>query len=163
MDIQFRTATQQDVNLLARWTLALHQHEKSTTYHPEIELEVSGDFNQQVNTWLAGLIDHERTLMMLAEIAQQPVGMIFGYIASQPNQFTPYPCHGVIQTVWVEPDYRRQGIADKLVRGMETCMHDNNVPYIEIQFLPGNQHAEAFWQRQGYLPAHITSRKFIKS
>jgi len=159
--LDFRAATQHDLALLTSWTLALHQHEKQSALFPQLELQVNANFPELVQQWLAELIEHQHTLIMLAEQDQQPVGMIFGYITPQPNNFTPYPCHGVIQTIWVDPVHRRKGIAQQLVKGMETCMLDNNVPYIEIQYLPGNQEAELFWQQQGYLPAHTTSRKFL--
>ena len=62
---------------------------------------------------------------------------------------------------WVEPDYRNRGVARALVSAIEDWCDGSGLKHIELNFIVGNTEAEAVWERLGYRPFRITSRKTL--
>jgi ribosomal protein S18 acetylase RimI-like enzyme len=157
-DFNFREATMADLELLVTWTSELMRHER---LDESIELPLANDIDGKLNTWLAGLVEDNNCLVIMAEDAKGPCGLAIAAIQAQPNGFTPFEMHGVIQMVWVEPALRKQGLANILVGYIEQTFKALKVPYCEIQYSATNKEAEGFWAKMGYQVVSHNSRKML--
>lgn len=160
-EYRLRPATSADLPFLQGAILALESHERHGIEANALRLRA--DFPEQIERWLTSLLDAPHALVIVAESEDETrVGCVLGFIQQQPNPFTDYQQHGVIQAVWVEEAFRRQGIADGLVTAMESCFGELGIPYVEIQHTVGNAEASAFWQRRGYAQDTMTRRRFLQ-
>jgi GNAT superfamily N-acetyltransferase len=53
---------------------------------------------------------------------------------------------------WVEPNFRKKGIARRLCSEIEKWFGGAGEKYIELQYLVGNDEAEMSWAKLGYQP-----------
>jgi len=159
----FRQANSDDLDQILVWTESLMTHE---AHDENIEVPLSTDIHQQLKEWLSNLINDNNSLVIIAddhadEKLAKSLGMIIGLLQLQPNEFTKYELHGVIQMVWVAEEQRRKGLAHQLVAHMEQTFSNLNVPYCEIQYSTINREAEEFWNSVGYTAVSVTSRKIL--
>jgi len=158
----FREATLDDLPLILNWTEQLMDHEALDN---SIELQLKPNIAEQLETWLKNLVTDNNSLIIIATDEtikpHLPAGLIIGYLQPQPNEFTLFNMHGIIQMVWVEKDYRNKGIASLLVKHMEDTFQNLDVPYCEIQYSDSNTEAKAFWNKAGYKVVGHHSRKML--
>jgi ribosomal protein S18 acetylase RimI-like enzyme len=89
------------------------------------------------------------------------LGFALGFLQTQPNPFTPFQSHGVIQLLWVDDAWRGQGIARGLVSQLVAVFKESGAGYIEIQHIAANVPAASFWQDSGFDVCGMTRRKFL--
>ncbi|PCJ50657.1 MAG: hypothetical protein COA74_02465 [Gammaproteobacteria bacterium] len=162
-DYLFREATLDDLPLIFKWTKALMEHE---SLDAKLELPLTNNISELLEDWLRNLISDKNSLIIITTQSTEtkPLGLIIGYLQVQPNNFTVFEMHGVIQMVWVDQEYRRKGLARLLVNHMEDTFQNLKVPYCEIQYSSSNVEAKAFWKKAGYEVTSVTCRKlFSKS
>lgn len=53
---------------------------------------------------------------------------------------------GELIDIWVEPQYRRDGIATKIIAELVNYFKENKVEHLVVNYIAGNQTAEAFWK-----------------
>ena len=157
--LNYRQATQDDLPVVLEWTLALMHHEQ---IDPELELPLKANIKEQLNDWLTNLVTNDNALFIIAEDPQGNArGGILGIIQLAANDFVDVAVYGLIQMVWVNSEYRKQGIASALVRYMEETFKTMDIPYCEIQYSESNIEAEAFWKKSGYARVSQTCRKML--
>jgi ribosomal protein S18 acetylase RimI-like enzyme len=157
--MSYRQATQDDLDILLAWTLRLMEHER---VEESLELPLKQDVSEQVSTWLSNLIENDNALIIIADDqGGKPLGGILGLVQLAANDFVDITVYGLIQMVWVDKDYRGQGIASSLVTYMEDTFKSLNIPYCEIQYSASNNEAKAFWVKTGYSTVSHTCRKFL--
>ncbi len=158
----FREATVEDLPLILKWTEQLMAHE---SLDKTIELQLKENISQLLEEWLKNLISDNNSLIIIAiDKSKRPVcsaGLIVSYIQLQPNDFTQYALHGVIQMVWIDKKYRNNGLASQLVDYVEETFIDMSIPYCEIQYSNTNHEAEAFWHKSGYQKTSHNCRKIL--
>ncbi|MFT5453073.1 MAG: ribosomal protein S18 acetylase RimI-like enzyme [Enterobacterales bacterium] len=158
----FREAKINDLPLIVKWTEDLMEHE---AMDESIEISLDDNVSELVSDWLTNLITDNNSLIIIAtDDSQTPAkatGLIIGYLQLQPNNFTIFNMHGVIQLVWVEKELRKTGLATQLVLHMEDTFKNLNVPYCEIQYSDSNSEAKAFWEKSGYTKVSHTCRKML--
>ncbi len=158
----FREATIEDLSLILKWTQSLMDHE---AMDKDIELPLNHNIYELLEEWLKNLISDNNSLLIIATNESvnphHTCGLIIGYLQLQPNNFTPFNMHGVIQMVWVEEDYRTKGLARQLVTHMEDTFKNLKIPYCEIQYSDANKEAKAFWEKSGYQVVSHSSRKML--
>ena len=71
------------------------------------------------------------------------------------------PLKGEVNLLWVEDDYRKQKIAEKLLLETEKCLLSTGIKYIECHYTANNQLAKSFWGRKGYQQRAIIARKML--
>ncbi len=161
-DFSYREATKEDLPLILKWTVQLLAHESLKN---EIELQLKDNVSLLLEEWLKNLISDKNTLIIIAtDESKMPIcsaGIIIGHIQLQPNDFTQYGLHGVIQMVWVDINYRNNGLASQLVAHVEETFVNMDVPYCEVQFSNSNCEADAFWSKSGYQKASHNCRKML--
>ena len=157
----FKEAEAGDLNQILQWTEALMEHELLSD---DIELQLADNISGLLEEWIKHLIIDHNSLLIIAQDSnhQEPKGLIIGYMQAQPNNFTIFEMHGVIQMVWVEPSERKKGLARKLVAQMETTFCNLHLPYCELQYSDSNLEAKAFWDQMGYKITSHSCRKIFK-
>ncbi len=157
--IQFRESTASDLDILTDWTMQLMQHE---AIDEKLELPLKEDVRDRISNWLGTLIESDSALFIIAEDeSKQPIGCVLGLLQLVPNDFIEVQVHGLIQMIWVDPTYRRKGVAEALLNHMESTYKNLDIPYCEISYSMTNLEAESFWQKHGYSPVSVTCRKFL--
>ena len=156
---QFREANIEDLAILCQWTLDLMAHE---AVDESLELPLNSDLKNKIANWLRTLIESENALFIVAiDDNETPCGCVLGMLQMAPNDFVDFNMHGLVQMIWVEPEYRRHGIAQQLLQHMEQTFTNLDVPFCEISYSVTNQEAESFWHDNGYKPVSKTCRKFL--
>lgn len=150
-----RQATAIDLKTITQYTLELHQHEDDGT------IQAHQNFYLNLKKWLSTELANPRSLFLMAEKDNNPIGFIGATSIINDNGFLASPIKGVIQLLWVEPEFRNNHIANKLVDEVEHCFNEIGIEYVECSYTASNQLAEAFWEKHGYKKNSVTSRKLI--
>jgi [ribosomal protein S18]-alanine N-acetyltransferase len=85
-------------------------------------------------------------LFIVAEIS----GTIVGYMCTSIEQKT-----GEIESIAVDPAFRRQGVASALMDYTFREMHTSGITTVELQVRTTNTGAIRFWQKLGFSPSGI--------
>ncbi len=155
--MNIRECSPDDLDTIIQYTLALHRHENETDLQPHPNL------SDNLKKWLEAEIFSNNSLILIAEIDNKPVGFICAATVINDNGLIAQPLKGVIQLLWIEPAYRKQKLANELVKMVELCLQESGVTYVECSFVEGNSMAKNFWSEQGYQIAALTCRKFLKN
>lgn len=156
---QFREAQPDDISLLTEWTLELMKHE---SVENSLEVPLKSDVDEKIAAWLSTLITSDNALYIIAETEEKvPCGCILGILQLAPNDFVDCAVHGLIQMIWVTPEFRRDGLARQLLEHMEQTFQNLEVPYCEISYSTSNEEAKGFWQTHGYEAVSTSCRKFF--
>ena len=124
MPITIRPAAESDLPALAALELACFSHPWS---------EKS----------LAATLDSGRSLFLLAEQAGEPLGYLgMEYVLDE----------GGITNVAVFPAYRRQGIADALIKELLRRAGGLGLATVTLEVRAGNAAAIALYQKNGFVP-----------
>lgn len=81
--------------------------------------------------------------------AGTPVGLCIVRIDSAPPILEETE-RAEITDVGVRPEWRRRGVARRLVEAAQAWVRERGVARIEIQVAAGNREGQAFWQAMGY-------------
>jgi len=155
MPFQYHQATETDINTLVEFTNQIHQHEDDG------QIPTHQHFIENLQKWLISEINNSQSLIIIASQAQQTVGFILASTVVNDNGFLEYPLKGIIQLLWVEPQFRRSAVADALVSQVEVCFQENQIPYIECSYTANNEIGANFWTNKAYLKTSITARKIL--
>ena len=152
-----REASINDLDTITQYAFALHQ------YEDDREIAPHQGFYLNLKTWLSAELSNPRSLFLMAENGNKPIGFIGATSIINDNGFLANPIKGVIQLLWVESEYRKNHIAKKLVDEIEHCFKEIGIEYVECTYTASNWLAKSFWEKQGYKKNSITARKFISS
>lgn len=76
--------------------------------------------------------------------------ILAGFICGQIFKSMCYTYYGEISELFVKEEYRRQGIAAKLINRMEEEFKENNIFSFQLFKGADNNTAQAFYEAQGY-------------
>ncbi len=155
MILSIRQAESDDLEQLHQWSLQLHQHEQPQILTPHSEFET------RLKHWLENDLNSENSLTLIGELNSVAVGFILGSIEMMPSGFTEQAIKGWIKLLWVDPEYRKQGVAKQLVSAIESCFKECHVHYVECHYTANNQLAQHYWQSVGYTPTTVTAGKIL--
>jgi ribosomal protein S18 acetylase RimI-like enzyme len=153
--IDIYQATLSDISLICDWTLKLHQHEDDGT------LNVNNNFDKNIKHWLTQEINNQNSLALIALSNTKPAGFILSSSVINDNGFLESPLKGVVHLLWIDPLFRQQNIAAKLLSEVETCLREIGVTYIECNYTANNQLAKSFWKKNNYFESSITAKKIF--
>lgn len=63
--------------------------------------------------------------------------------------------YGVIDDVWVEPDFRRQGLNRRMVLELVAFARRHDVESLRLEYSASNIEAAETWRRMGFLPVGV--------
>lgn len=70
---------------------------------------------------------------------------------------------GVVQNLYVDPDYRRRGIGTELLGAAEDSLAGRGVDRVALNVLAANEAARRFYRRSGYEPHRVEVEKSVES
>jgi GNAT superfamily N-acetyltransferase len=155
-DITIRPVAPPDEGAIARLWQAL------TDFHVQLDPRLPTATPGAAENYAARLIerrDDPYTQTFVAEVGGQVVAYILGAIIElQPDLFE-YVDSGFIADVFVDPAYRRRGIARQLVETMTAWFAERGVFPVEWQVAARNPDAIRFWESVGGQPLTIRMQK----
>jgi GNAT superfamily N-acetyltransferase len=146
--IQVRAARLEDVDKLASMRLALQQHMRA--HNPRLLFmspQAIANLSQQYRLHLENPM---RRIIVAEDRTGTLIGMAMGLIADR-HDLEP-PRGGRIEDVWVEPDWRRQGLAKQLMDKVLAFFENNGVSTLVLDYSVGNIDAECTWKALGFEP-----------
>lgn len=81
------------------------------------------------------------------------IGMGEIHLADQPEQLPSQTAK--INGVWVDPGYRRRGLAGAMAETMLVFAVSRGIGHIWLDWVDGNREAEGLWRSLGFVPAVV--------
>lgn len=66
-----------------------------------------------------------------------------------------------LETIDIDPQYQRQGIAHRLLNAAEAEMKQNNISMIRLEVSPGNHAAISLYTKEGFTPAMLLKNYYL--
>jgi ribosomal protein S18 acetylase RimI-like enzyme len=70
---------------------------------------------------------------------------------------------GIIENIYVEPEYRNGGLGERLVGAAEDALVQRGAEAITLEVMADNEDARRFYRRQGYEPHRVEVEKSVQS
>jgi ribosomal protein S18 acetylase RimI-like enzyme len=93
--------------------------------------------------------DDPLTRAFVAEVDGKVVGYLLGAVIDLQSDLFEYENTGFIADVYVDPEYRRQGIARRLVETISEWLAEEGVRHVEWQVATANADGIRFWEALG--------------
>lgn len=142
-----------EVNM-ATWLADLLQHVQATTHDPYLSTVVLSN-TEEVCDLMRAWINAQDSIVYISSAGGVENGFIKAKLAKPFVAASPIKQIGLIEMLWIEPPYRRNGTASALVTAVEDWFTQQGIDYIDLHYMLGNQSAEDFWQQVGYSPYHV--------
>ena len=142
-------ATLDDIDNIVRMRLSLQQHMFKNNSHL---WQMSRKKVSSLPTFYRSVIEHRDSQLLIAKDGKSRsiIGMAIGRICVH-DEYVPNKS-GRIDDVWIEPNYRRKGLATRLVSELLEFFKVNHIGVIILEYAKGNIEAEAIWERFGFEP-----------
>ncbi|MDP6561479.1 MAG: GNAT family N-acetyltransferase [Candidatus Peribacteraceae bacterium] len=103
----------------------------------------------------------KKEMIYIAEESGVVLGCITGIIHTiSDDHLERYPSKdGVIQEVFIHPDYRKQGVGAMLIQKMEEYFWSQDCSTVKLDCFAKNQKAHAFYKKLGYEDRRIIMLK----
>ena len=155
MDIQILRAEMEDAEVLAE--LFIRYSHELTQFEMVYSLQ-----EDSVLPAMSGRIRSKLALPAIAKVDSKIVGFLFCNISRLSGYtYDDSPLFGYIADTFVEPEYRKHGIAKKLCDFALSWLRENDVKYVELKVLESNASAHRFWSSCGFTPTTKTYGKPI--
>ena len=109
-------------------------------------------------------LDDKYVYMAYAKEGDSPIGFIFGFLKSSKGKVNSTNVF-VVDGIYVEEEYRRQGVGKKLLDSFEYWINtivDDKDYVIEITSIDSNTNAQGFYNHLGYGAVKTIVRKGAK-
>jgi ribosomal protein S18 acetylase RimI-like enzyme len=95
-------------------------------------------------------LEDPNTILLVAEFEGAVIGVARAVIVEEPMlEISPI---GILKELYVRPEYRRRGIATRLVEEMSEFLHKKGAKAIAAEFPSRNEVAEAFYEKISFRP-----------
>jgi len=148
-----RPAATADLDRLVALSLALQNHLEAC--NPNLWRMVP-QARHNLKGQIASRLAANKGYALVAEhCADGVVGVIFGRIVTN-NRYVPSRA-GLIDQLFVQPEYRRLGIATQLVAEICLFFASQEVDDLSLRYVPANREAAQFWTALGFEPRIVTA------
>lgn len=145
-DVTIRRVEPRDEAAIARLWQAL------SDYHMQLDRRLPVPTRGAAAQYAARLLeqrDDPFTRAFVAEVGGQVVGYVLGAVIDLQSDLFEYVDTGFIADVYVDPEYRRQGIARRLVETITRWFTEQGVRHVEWQVAAANTDGIRFWEALG--------------
>ena len=157
-EISFTQATVNDLDYITQKTLLLHEYE---THAQAAKLQTKKNLTSKIKEWMELELSSPASLIFLLQVDENKVGFAFLKISDIPNDFTEYARYGILQSIWIDDDYRKLALGKQTVSFVESIFREEGIRYYEVSYTSTNQTARDFWRSCGLKETSITARKFL--
>ncbi len=145
--IRTRPGCKRDLSPVTELWLGLVRH------HVELDSRIPAVVEGGAEQWKMRLeksLDDPTCLLYVAEESEERrvVGFATGFLRYSADVFENQVA-GKIADVYVAPDWRRQGVAHRLVSALTGWFREQGASYIEMNLVTSNPEAVGFWQGVG--------------
>ena len=153
-----REAVENDLDFLAECYVKIACHMKAGEQDLYItRLPETPD--ETIRNHVGRYVGREDALTLLEEFDGKPIACLLASIGSSSFSAARLGQSGHVAVCWVEPEYRRSGVAAKLVSAAEDWFRQKGVGVVELSYLVKNEVAAISWQRLGYQPFRVFAYK----
>ena len=146
--INTRQATAEDIpQILPLWRTLCD-------IHGDIEpmFKVVDNAEEKFADYLRLILTKENYTIFVAESDSKTIGYIIANISTTPEVFV-IRRRLYVQDMMVSPDYRRQGVARKLMNEVLTLAKAQQIEKMDLLVAVKNEEANKFWKAMGFEPA----------
>ena len=157
-----RPTSLEELDFIAQMWIELDEHVKqhSSDY---TKLKKSNDYPRYISRWVSKFFQNSDALLLSALSSNSPQPQVCGFISAQIQYMPWYHTQriGLIGPCFVNPMYRRRGIATAMVKTVESWLKEKQVSYVDVIWDQGNREAECFWRKLGFESAQIRASKAL--
>lgn len=160
-DVVIRKAREEDLFVLVGFIANLDSHVSGESRQ---ELRES-EFNRLL-TGLRAALGARNKLVLVADASRSGlVGMGYVYVwrsqgiweQSEPEEYR----SGVIDDVWVEPEFRGRGVFKALIQELVAFAEKRHVHDLILEYSLSNEEAKAVWSKLGFKPTGVRAAALI--
>lgn len=140
MKIKIRRASLDDSAVLNSFLTRLIQDEK--------KYDTNINENCVVTCLYENIIPNNNNCVFVAECENQIVGYLYGYIRNSSDAYINPIAQ--LEAMFVEEEYRNNGIATMLIEGFKEWVKLKNVKYIELKVCNENKKAISLYQKNKF-------------
>ena len=153
MDFTVRKALVSDIDVLVQCHKRFMEHHINIDKRFLLRQGVEKNWKKQI---LDSLND-PFTLILVAEVDSIIAGCSYTIIKNGAKDFGPEKI-GYLCDVFVEPDYRRQGIAHQFLSAAQKWLQENEINTIEASWSVHCVEAQNCWRSLGFIPLSTSGR-----
>jgi ribosomal protein S18 acetylase RimI-like enzyme len=152
-NIQITEASNKDIKSLVHCWSQIDGLGESRPFGGDIESEKT----KRAEEMILHAINTKNSCILKACSANEIIGTIAGHIFERPTvRLSPI---GVVYSLWVESEFRNQGIGQKLLNRLEQFLIMRGAKSFQVGWDTPNLHAGDWWQKRGYAPYEIIANK----
>ena len=140
MNYSIRKATINDAKRLNELLTLFIRDEKK--YDNNINTEC------KINSYYEYIIDKENNYLLVAESSNKIIGYLYGKIMDDGN--TVIDKVAKIDALYIDENYRHQGIGSSLINEFKKIVKEENVKYIEVNACNDNKEAITTYKNNGF-------------
>jgi len=156
-----REANINDIPDLLKWLELLIRHTQRSSGDPYIN-NLKPGYEEAHQPFILDAIKSDKGKVYLFEDEGVKKGFIYGAVTTPFLAASSIEKIGQINFCWVDEAYRNQGVASALVRGIEAWFKALSIEYVDLHYMLGNTEAEVSWEKMGYAPYRVASRKKLE-
>ena len=139
-----RTGSAKDLDVLGPLWRSFYEDQRAQGMHATVPANGFEEWSSSLRAALGRF-----ACLVVAEEGDKVVGFVAGRTRSAPKYLGGTQA-GWVTEVWVEPAYRRQRLAEQMVRAAIDWFRGQGVTRIELQVVPGNEGARRLYARLGF-------------
>lgn len=116
------------------------------------------DENFKVSSYYQNYYDKETDCLLVGVIDDKIIGYIYGYIKDDANIINK---EAKLDALYVEEDYRHQGIAQSLIDSFLNYCKEKEVKIVEVNACSENIHAINLYKKNNFQTTKITMKQEI--
>ncbi|WP_305907275.1 GNAT family N-acetyltransferase [Methylomarinum sp. Ch1-1] len=155
-----RKATETDLPVLVDFLAKLALHVAGAPPHT-LKIE---ERERLMDALRSSLSDPDKLIVVAESTSTRLVGM--GYLYAWRNQGIWEQAgdvelkSGIIDDVWVEPDFRKIGVFSAILRELVAFAESHDIDELVLEYAVSNQEAAATWTRLGFKPTGVRAAAF---
>lgn len=142
--ITIRKATIEDIELISQFYKKLNDYEQQFSH----EFNSRWAFTKKGRAFFENRLKGRNSSVLIAEDKEKPIGFSLAHIF-RTGEIRNIPKIGVLEYLYVEPEYRKKGIGKILLDNVKKFFQDNNVSRIKLTTLSDNKNAIKFYEENG--------------
>jgi len=161
--IIIRNARKADLPVLVDFLAKLAVHVAGEIHHTLKKVE-----RKRLRDLLGSALSDEDKLVIVAEDPDSGlVGMGYLYIWTGQGIWEQFGDvefkSGIIDDIWVEPEYRKLGILRAMLRELVSFAIDRGVQELILEYSTSNKEAEATWNKLGFRPTGVRAAAYTET